>query len=219
MVKKIAIALLCTALGTSLYAREDISKSDIFIGLEIGSTKIDSSTKVFLTDDEDDIIGDPAKYDGGSEIEYGIRIGAEKDEWRTTLLYSYYNNDDEGIEETMHKGSLLLDYFIWSSDSIDYNVKPYIGLNVGYMSYEASGDLLGEGNQVYADDSGLFYGAQAGIAMTISEVVQLDLSYRYSLIAMDDSEDEKYLGSDEWLNSVNSLDNMGSIVFSVNYFY
>ena len=219
MVKKIAIVLLCTALGTSLYAREDISKSDIFIGLEIGSTKIDSSTKVFLTDDEDDIIGDPAKYDGGSEIEYGIRIGAEKDEWRTTLLYSYYNNDDEGIEETMHKGSLLLDYFIWSSNSIDYNVKPYIGLNVGYMSYEASGDLLGEGNQVYADDSGLFYGAQAGIAMTISEVVQLDLSYRYSLIAMDDSEDEKYLGSDEWLNSVNSLDNMGSIVFSVNYFY
>ena len=219
MVKKIAIVLLCIALGTSLYAREDISKGDIFIGLEIGSTKIDSSTKVFLTDDEDDIIGDPAKYDGGSEIEYGIRIGAEKDEWRTTLLYSYYNNDDEGIEETMHKGSLLLDYFIWSSNSIDYNVKPYIGLNVGYMSYEASGDLLGEGNQVYADDSGLFYGAQAGIAMTISEVVQLDLSYRYSLTSMDDSENEKELGSDVWLNSVNSIDNMGSIVFSVNYFY
>jgi len=219
MVKKMAIALLCTALGTSLYARDDISQSDIFIGLEIGSTKIDSSTEVFLINEFDEI-DDSAKYDGGSEIEYGIRMGAEKDEWRTTLLYTYYNNEDEGIEETMHKGSLLLDYFIWSSDSTDYNVKPYIGLHVGYMSYEASGDLLGEGNQVYADDSGLFYGAQAGIAMTISEVVQLDLSYRYSLTSMDDSENEKYLeSSDEWLNSVNSLDNMGSIAFSINYFY
>ena len=48
-------------------------------------------------------------------IEYGIRLGAEKDDWRTTLLYTYGNDDKDGLEETMHKGSMLLDYFIWST--------------------------------------------------------------------------------------------------------
>jgi len=221
MVKKIAITLLCAALGTSLYAREDISESNLFIGLEIDSTKVDTSTEVFLTDQNYNIL-DSAKFGATSSsvIEYGIRLGAEKEEWRTTLLYSYYNNEDEGIEETMHKGALLLDYFIWSSNSTDYNVKPYVGAHVGYMNYEASGDLAGYGiNQIYADDSGFYYGAQAGIAMTISEVVQLDLSYRYSLTSIDDITGEDRISEDRWVNSVYALDNMGSIAFSINYFY
>ena len=41
MIKKLGIALLCTALGTTLYAREDISTSKLFIGLELDGTKTD----------------------------------------------------------------------------------------------------------------------------------------------------------------------------------
>ncbi len=213
MVKKLGIALLCAALGSTLYAREDISTSKLFIGLELEGTNIDSPTKVFS--------GNDLKYpiDSGSAFEYGVRVGAEKEDWRTTLLYTYYNNTEQDREVTMHKGSMLLDYFLWSTGSSAYNVKPYIGAHVGYMSYEASGLIKGsnkqEYNGVYADDYGLFYGGQAGIAMTISEVVQLDLSYKYSLTSIDDM--STLVLSD--VNTVTSIDNMGSIAFSINYFY
>ena len=214
MVKKITIALLCTALGTSLYARDDISQSSLFVGLELESTKTDANI---------DLVGSPFGLDlsNDSVIEYGIRLGAEKNEWRTTLLYTYGNDDKDGLEETMHKGSLLLDYFIWSSGSTAYNVKPYIGAHVGYMSYEASAHLVGYGvDQILMDDSGIFYGGQAGIAMTISDVVQLDLSYKYSITSIDDVVDMQNTGIPGlWLDTVYGLDNMGTIALSINYFY
>jgi len=218
MVKKLGIALLCAALGSTLHARDDISKSELFIGLELGSTKAESSTELFTNN--------AAWYPkleskSDSVIEYGVRIGAEKEDWRTTLLYTYYNNDDAGFEETMHKGSILLDYFIWSSGTTAYDVKPYIGAHVGYVGYTLSGPLnLGGGNTAtatWADDSGLFYGGQAGVAMTMSDVIQLDLSYRYSLTTLDNIEIQLLSSSPNRV--VTGLDNMGSFVFSVNYFY
>ena len=223
MVKKLGIALLCTALGTTLYARDDISTSKLFVGLELDSTKVDTSSELFLTDD---IYGGSValeKYSatGNSVIEYGIRVGAEKEDWRTTLLYTYSSDENDGIDETMHKGSILLDYFIWSSGSTAYNVKPYIGAHVGYMSYEASAHLVGYGvDQILMDDSGIFYGGQAGIAMTISDVVQLDLSYKYSITSIDDVVDMQNTGIPGlWLDTVYGLDNMGTIALSINYFY
>ena len=211
MVKKIAVALLCTALGTSLYARDDISQSNLFVGLELDSTKTDANI---------DLVGSPfgLELSNDSVIEYGIRLGAEKEEWRTTLLYTYGNDDKDGLEETMHKGSLLLDYFIWSSGSNEYNVKPYIGAHIGYMSYELiDSNFMDSGlDLTVADDSGFFYGGQVGIAMTISEAVQIDLSYRYSLTSLEEM-DYDSLRSPGALES--NLDNMGSIAFSINYFY
>jgi len=221
MVKKLGMAFLCAALGTTLYAREDISTSKLFIGLELESTNVDSSTDVFS--------GTAPKFsiDSSSAFEYGVRLGAEKEDWRTTLLYTYYNNTEDrkygdkeqDREVTMHKGSMLLDYFLWSTGSADYNVKPYIGAHIGYMSYEVSG-VIRQGtdlNVVYADDSGLFYGGQAGIAMTISEVVELDLSYKYSLTSLDDM--AVSINDPSLNNAVTSIDHMGSVAFSINYFY
>jgi len=214
MVKKIAVALLCTALGTSLYARDDISESKLFLGLELDGTK---------TNTDIDFVGAPSlgvDTSNKTTIEYGIRLGAEKEEWRTTLLYTYGNDDNDGLDETMHKGSILLDYFIWNSGSNDYNVKPYIGAHVGYMSYTLEQQNFQNSgiNVTVADDSGVFYGGQAGIAMTISEVVQLDLSYRYSLTTLDNmAYDDAGIISPFLLES--TLDNMGTIAFSINYFY
>jgi hypothetical protein len=213
MIKKLGIALLCAALGTTLYAREDISTSKLFVGLELASTKADSSMELYMGNT---LVSPKFTDTSGSVFEYGVRLGAEKEDWRTTLLYTYYNNTEEGIDETMHKGSMLLDYFLLSTGSAEYNVKPYIGAHVGYMTYEASGPIGNTGfTGVYADDSGLFYGGQAGIAMTIAEVVELDLSYKYSLTSLDDI--SQFILSDT--KAVTSIDNMGSIVFAINYFY
>jgi len=222
MVKKIAVALLCATLGTSLQAREDISTSKLFIGVEIDSTKVDGTRELIVTDNYFNEVDSlyKASATGSSVIEYGIHVGAEKEDWRTTLLYTYSSEENDGIDETMHKGAILLDYFIWNSGSTEYNVKPYLGAHVGYMNYEASVyDVQYGVDQIIMDDSGIYYGAQAGIAMTISEVVQLDLSYRYSFTSIEDTDTLDYLGNGYWLDSVYSLDNMGTISFSLNYFY
>ena len=223
MMKKVGIALLCVALGSTLYARDDISTSKLFIGLELGSTKVDSSAELAVVDRFDNVVESFNKITatGDSTIEYGIRLGAEKEDWRTTVAYSYLNSDTNGFEETIHKGSLLLDYFIWSSGSDAYNVKPYLGGHIGYMSYEGTiYDPTYDANQVLMDDTGFYYGGQAGIAMTISNVVELDLSYRYSFTSIDDVVDSVYTGvPGYWYDTVASIDNMGSIVFAINYFY
>jgi len=191
MVKKLGIALLCAALGSTLYARDDISTSKLFVGLELDGTKADSTIELF---DGNTVYYPKLKDKSDSVIEYGIRMGAEKDDWRTTLLYSYYNNEDSGVEETMHKGSMLLDYYILSTGSDAFTVKPYIGAHVGYMTYELSGHLNNGLSANFADDSGIFYGGQAGVAMTISNVVQIDLSYRYSLTNLDKVFSDVHLG-------------------------
>ena len=224
MVKKIGLALLCAALGTTLQAREDISTSKLFLGLEIGSTKIDSSAELLVTDEFFNEITSlqKVKATGDSAAEYGIRLGAEKENWRTTISYSYFNDDQDGYEETMHKGSLLLDYFIWTSEADEYNIKPYLGAHIGYMSYENTVFDPNYGvDQVLMDDTGFFYGGQAGVAMMISNVVELDLSYRYSFTSIDDVVDSRPVPNQPgfWYDTVASVDNVGSIVFAINYFY
>ena len=202
MVKKIAAACLLMASGSTLHA-ESVSEPRTFIGFEIESSKTESSLQLG---------GFPKfNFESDSVVEYGARIGAENDEWRTTLLYTYYNDEENGAEETMNKGSLLLDYFFWKTDANTMNIKPYIGVHIGYMTYELEGDLLLAGvPQTLSDGSGVFYGMQGGINMIVSEVVGLDLSYKYSLTGVDDSPvaDTKF-----------ELDNIGSIAFSINYYY
>ncbi len=214
MVKKIAVACLCmAALGSSLDARE-LSNSKTFIGLELESTQADTSTQVYLNS----ATMPPFKTSGDAVGEYGFNIGVEDEEWRTTFLYTYYNNDDKGAEETMNKGSLLVDYFIWTSSGSDYEIKPYIGAHIGYMSYEMNADL-GYGNQILADESDIFYGGQVGVAMTVSEVIGLDLSYKYSGTNLTDMPTDFINENGDTLHFDTSLDNMRSIAFGIKYFY
>ena len=186
MVKKIAIGLLCTALGSSLYAGE-FSNTQGFIGVEVGAATVQGD--IFRPMLGGDFYLD--KDHDGDAVEYGIRLGAQSDEWRTTILYDYYDSgrsDDQNIE----KGFLLLDYFFYNGDAgNEYAFRPFIGVNVGYINYEST----------LIDEDGFVYGAQAGFAVNVAESIDLDLSYRYSLSDCD------------------PVDHMGSIVFGVNYLY
>jgi len=138
MLKKIAVALLCAALGSSLYARDDISQSRTFIGLELGYVEVQGDTFYDIG------------YVGDYDVEFGFRIGAEKDEWRTTFLFDYYDSSDN--DQNVEKGLLMLDYFLFSSDS-ELNVRPFVGANVGLINYESTG----------VDVTDFTYGGQAGV--------------------------------------------------------
>ncbi len=179
MVKKIEILFLCSVLGSSLYA-ENVSEAKGFIGLEVGAASVQAD------------VGSPipafAQKDyEGNDIEFGLRIGAQTEEWRTTFALDFYDSSDD--DQNIEKGFLLLDYFFLNEN--DSQVKPFIGLNVGYANYES----------YEIDDNGFLYGAQAGFAVGVAETIELDLSYRYSLSNSD------------------ALDHTASVAFGLNYLY
>ena len=209
MINKIAAGFLAVALTGSLYA-ENYSVGQSFIGVELSGTEIDKSLRLHV----DGYL--PVEAEGSSDynVEYGFRLGAQNDEWRTMVLYTYYNDEDSGYEDTIHKGSLNLDYFIWSTNAADMKIKPFIGGHVGYMSYEASADTYDDLSIVLSDESGAFYGVQIGVAVAVAEMLEVDLSYRYSFTDVEDISAEG-IG---W-QAETTLDNTGSFVFGLNYFF
>jgi len=193
MIKKVAATLLCMVLGGTLYARDDISQSKPFIGLEIGYATVQGAvwneSGVFPIYEPD--------YEG-SDIEYGLKIGAKKDEWRTTLSFDYFDGDEDSRKQNYEKGLLSFDYFFLYSHEEKNTFQPYLGINVGYMNYESTNNI---------DMSGFVYGGQVGVLFSVTEKIDIDLMYRYSLSnATQDDRDA-------------SLDHVGSIVFGINYVY
>ena len=180
MVKKIAVSCMAMVLGTSLYAK-DFSISERILGLEIGGAKIQADTN-----------GDPffgeADHDG-SDVEYGIRIGAQMNEWRTLLIVDYFDSSDD--DQNYEKAMITFDYMFLNAQESVEGLQPYIGLNVGYMNYEST-DI---------DEDGLLYGGQIGFSYRFTEAFGIDVSYRYSL-----SEAER-------------TDHLESIVLGLNYIY
>jgi opacity protein-like surface antigen len=187
--KKITAGILAIALSGSLYAG-NVSEGRKFIGLEVSQTDIQA-----------DWVGSPTPpyYEIGAEsdaVQFGLRLGAENDKYRTMLLYTYY--DDSDREQNIQTGMLSVDYFIWNTDVQGMKLKPFIGINTGYMNYE-SNDPYDQLNNI--DESDFFYGGQAGLILNIGEVFEVDLSYRYSLSNLDE------------------VDHMGNIVLGLNYLY
>ena len=210
MVKTIATGLLAVALTGSLYAAENYSEGQSFIGVELSGTEIEKSARLYTDGYFPVEFGESSDYN----IEYGLRLGAQNDEWRTTVLYTYYNDEDSEYEDTIHKVSLNLDYFIWSTDASGMKIRPFIGGHIGYMSYEASAETYDDLSVILMDESGAFYGAQIGVAVAVAEMLEIDLSYRYSFTSL---EDITAKGID-W-QAETTLDNTGSIVFGLNYFF
>jgi len=160
MVKKIAIVALCAVMGSSLYAR-DISEGEKFIGLEVSATEVQGDTG--------GIFGELDHKETG--VEYGLRVGAQLDEWRSMLLLNYFDEGDQNTEKLM----VSVDYFFLNSTEEQSYFKPYLGVNAGYMNYESTG----------IDESGFLYGAQAGFVVEVMESIDIDLGYRYSLSSAD----------------------------------
>ncbi len=184
MMKIIAAAFLALVLSSSAYA-DNYSTGKKFIGFEVGAAEMQAG--VYMD------INDPFSYNqfyDGSDVAYGIRLGAENDSYRTTLIFNYYDNTDE--DQNLEMGLLTIDYFLMNSEAGSVTLKPFIGLNVGYASYEST----------LVEESDFVYGGQAGIVVGVSEKIDIDLSYRYSLTY-------------EALN----LDHFGVIMLGLNYLY
>jgi len=182
MLKKVALSLLIgAAVGSTLYAgdNEGISTGDRILGIEVGGSTIKADTNFSP-------VNDIAEYGHEStDVEFGLRLGAEKEDWRTLLVANYFDNSDD--DQKYWKGLLEIDYYLTNASGL----KPYIGLNVGYMNYESTN----------IDESGLIYGGQAGVQYRVVENIEIDLMYRYSI------------------GDIDQVDNIGSFIFGLSYVF
>ncbi len=157
MVKKVAIALLCVALGNTVYARE-ITESQKFIGVEVSITEVQGQQPSDTSDD----------------TSFGVRVGAQNEQWRTMFILNYFDSGEHNVEKLF----LTVDYFFMKTDVYDsYALQPYLGVNVGYMNFESNKGV---------DADGFVYGMQGGVVLDVTEKVGFDVGYRYSLSSADE---------------------------------
>ena len=174
--RKTAAILMGVMLSSFVYAGNSDADSKGFLGLEFGAATVEGER---LNDFNHQ----------GSAVEYGLRLGAQNDEWRATFVFDYFDSTDD--DQNVEKGLLLVDYFFFENDESGMSVRPFIGGNVGLVNYESTG----------VDATDFVYGGQGGVVIGVNENIDFDLSYRYSLS-----------GSEQ-------INNMGSLVFGFNYLY
>lgn len=173
MFSKIFLVIIVTV--TLSYSVDDFS-SERLLGIEVGyaNTSIPRNGVQVSSND----------------VEVGLRIGAQNDEWRTTLRANFLEANGRDYQRVM----LDFDRFVWESlyetDSVVF--KPFLGAHVGWLRYT---------DDVSLSDNGLAYGGQMGLAINVLNQVDFDLSYRYTVTDME------------------SVDDIGSFVFGVNYIY
>jgi len=169
--------LLSSLLIFTLSEAEDSFSSERFIGIEVGYSAADTTSAIQTKSTTKD-------------VEYGFRVGAQNEEWRTTFSINFYGDKEKEYKRAM----LDFDRFVWTSlyeiDNIVF--KPYLGGHLGYVNYTDEGGI---------DESGFLYGAQAGLAWNVLDEVDFDVSYRYSV------------------SNLSYLDNLSSFAFGANYIY
>ncbi len=138
--------------------------SKVFVGAEVGYAVVQGTQGA-----------DPDAKNGG--LAYGFRLGAQNIEWRTMLTLDHFNAADDNASYT--RGELHADYLfrMESGASMGVGIIPFIGLNVGYASYKAKGDI---------NASGVTYGGEAGVIFDVSESIDVDLMYQYSMSSADE---------------------------------
>jgi len=170
--------LICSLLTLTLSEAKDAFSSERFLGIEVGYSTLESGN----------IIG---VKESNSAIEYGFKIGAQNEEWRTTVDVNFFRDKEKNYQQAR----LSFDYFVWNSlyKTDDIVFKPYLGAHIGWMNYT---------NEVgNSESTGMLYGGQAGLAWNVLNEVDFDLSYKYSK------------------TSIKDIDSLNGFVLGLNYIY
>jgi hypothetical protein len=175
---KLSVLFLSIILSSNISAR-DIENAERFVGLEVGASTIKADTGGLFGEDNVE----------GSDVEYGVRIGAQNKDWRTILSLSQYDNKES--DQNFEKGEIGFDYYLLTSQFQTTSFRPYLGVHGGYMNYEST----------QIDEDGFFYGGQAGFTLGVGDKIDVDLAYKYSL------------------TDIEEVDNIGSLNIGINYLY
>jgi len=170
--KVFALVVLTMTLSQAV---DDFS-SERLLGIEVGYGELGTKDAIGLNDTV-------------QSIKFGFRIGAQNEDWRTTLIGNMSNSKGHQYK----KAILAFDKFVWQSlykkDNIIF--KPYLSGHLGWINHETSS----------VTENGLLYGAGAGVSWNVLREVDFDLGYRYSLTDLD------------------SLKSLSAVTLGVNYIY
>ncbi len=155
---------LCLLL-TPLFATD---KSYSFIGLQAGASKIDN-------------IETPS---------IGLKYGLQKDNARTSFIYSYDKKNDDKFQMLL----LQIDMGVLKKSFRSSLFKPYIGLSAGVLERDNALAL--------EKDRGAVYGVNTGVAYILNDSFDLDLGYHYLRTS--------------GLDTINEINNLN---LSMHYFY
>ena len=93
---------------------------------------------------------------------FGLRYGKQSTEWRT-MFTAQGNSDFATFSVEMDK--ILMDSMFGMPE-----IRPYLGLSVGYLFYDEN---------AFENDGSIFYGGNFGFLFYIADNIDLDLSYHY----------------------------------------
>jgi len=173
--------LLSSLLILTLSEAKDSFSSERLLGIEVGYTGVEAKDAIGLDENT-------------KSVEFGFRIGAQNEDWRTTVIGNMSNSDGHKIEKVM----ISFDKFVWQSlyKKDDIVFKPYLNGHIGYLKHTADG-ITNAG----ISEKGMLYGGGAGLVWNVLNEVDFDLGYRYSFTELD------------------NLDSLSTVTLGVNYIY
>lgn len=173
MKKSLVLAGLLAA--SSMMATE--AKDNMFVGIEVGSTKFDYSAS---------LLGATIS-DSDSASTYSIKAGKYLGNAGRVYIGTSFYNSESNVDVNSY--AVGYDYMFYNKSKFT----PFIGVNVGYMSYEAKGldaALAGSGvtsSSDKVDISGVTYGAEIGGAYEVHKNFDIEVGARFIMSSADDS--------------------------------
>lgn len=165
MWKKFLLLSVLTLGATGLFAGDvnmEANPSKVFVGVYGGYSWVGGSHKSSASASVDNNFSTAG-------LSYGLRLGAQNSEWRSMVTFDRFINE----EAAYFLGQIHADYLLHFMDGYtEIGIKPFLGLNGGYGNYEAKGNI---------SESGFTYGGETGIIFDVSENVDVDVMYQYTL--------------------------------------
>jgi opacity protein-like surface antigen len=157
----------------------------MYVGIKAGYTQVgDMDITIPAEEEEEEVIETPtateidfpeAGYSGALEHDggwlLGLAIGNSFNNFRLEGEIEYRSNDfsAKGVsgDETLTTISLMANGYY--DFNIDSGITPYVGAGIGMARHDAEVD----------DDTVFAYQATIGLAMPVSDTMDLDFAYRY----------------------------------------
>ncbi len=169
--KTVTLAMI-VALNAGLIASQTQTDSNIYVGVDIGQTTVNSTTKLsseLLVDPytKGSISSDTQESGFSQTLKLGYMFNANN-----RAIAFYQNSSAEDVKVSMY--GVGYDYLIGES-----SFQPFVGVFAGRSSVNDSKNDL--------DASGMSYGVQAGVSYALNTDISLEAGYRFMKANMEQS--------------------------------
>jgi len=122
---------------------------------------------------------------------FGIRVGQQNQEWRTTFGFEY--------ETDFSTVFLEADYIFLDEMFGTPKLRPYLGMNINYIDYNNFFDYT---KNITIDEDGYSIGVNLGLIIYAGDRVDVDIGYHYNSV-----------------QGMDPVDVLQGVTLSIHYFY